>query len=92
MDIKTAVDSWLQIRYVAQARPDDEAAQKTFAFFETILTEDFGVADLTVRPFGEEEDVITVDYVVAGEKASMTFDRERIEKLLADIEANPKYQ
>ena len=92
MDIKTAVDSWLQIRYVAQARPEDEAAKKTLTFFESILSEDFSVADLTVRAYGDEDDVITVDYVVAGEKTSLTFDRERIEQLLADIEANPKYQ
>lgn len=92
MDVKTAVDSWLQIRYVAQARPDDAAAKKTYDFFETILTEDFGVSELTVRAYGDEDAYITVDYVVAGEKASMTFDRERIEQLLSDIEANPKYQ
>ena len=92
MDIKTAIDSWLQIRYVAQARPNDEAAKKTYDFFQTILTEDFGVTELSVRPYEEEEAYLTVDYVVAGEKASLTLDRERIEQLLADIEANPKYQ
>jgi hypothetical protein len=92
MDLRTALHSWLQIRIVAQARPDDDAATKTFAFFSEIVEQDFGVTQLEVLPVAEEDEEITLTYTAHGEASTITFDREMTEKLLLDIEANPKYQ
>ena len=92
MDLRTAIHSWLQIRIVSEARPEDDAAKKTFDFFGEIVSQDFGVTDLTVVPYSEEDDSIQLTYKVNGEASSISFDREMTEKLLLDIEANPKYQ
>jgi hypothetical protein len=92
MDLRTAIHSWLQIRIVSEARPEDDAAKKTYDFFTEIVTQDFGVSQLTILPLGEDDHTIQLTYQVNGEDAKMSFDREQTEKLLEDINANPKYQ
>jgi hypothetical protein len=92
MDLRTAIHSWLQIRIVSEARPEDDAAKKTFTFFEEIVSQDFGVTDLTILPYSDADHSIQLSYKVNGEPASVSFDREMTEKLLQDIEENPKYQ
>ncbi|MEY4480590.1 MAG: hypothetical protein RLZZ267_1268 [Bacillota bacterium] len=92
MDLRTAIHSWLQIRIVSEARPEDDAAKKTFTFFEEIVSQDFGVTDLTIMPYSDEDHSIELTYKVNGEHATISFDREMTVKLLQDIEENPKYQ
>lgn len=92
MDLRTAIHSWIQIRIVSDARPEDDAAKKTFDFFDEIIHQDFGVTEIEVMPYSDEEDSIEIHYVANGEAAKISFDREMTEKLLLDIEANPKYQ
>ena len=92
MDLRTAIHSWLQIRIVSEARPEDEAAKKTFTFFEEIVSQDFGVTEIMVVPYSDEDHSIQLTYKVNGEASSISFDREMTVKLLQDIEENPKYQ
>jgi hypothetical protein len=92
MDLHSAIQYWLQIRLVSEARTTDEAAKKTYDFFQEIVSQDFGVSNLVVDPYGQEDETIRVRFVVKDKQETLTFDREMIEKLLQDIEANPKYQ
>lgn len=83
-----ALFNWLQMKYVAEQRPDDQAAQDTHQFFTDILTEDFKLQDLTV----ETNDVMyIVRFVQEGKPTEKTFPIEFVRQLLHDIESEPKY-
>ncbi|WP_168120665.1 hypothetical protein [Paenibacillus sp. HB172176] len=89
MRLEDALFNWLQIRLVAEARPDDEAAADTLSFFEQILREDHGLSrcEITKR----DAAMIYVDYERHGESKQQAYPNELGEQLLIDIEANPKY-
>lgn len=89
MTLQDALFNWLQIRFVAEARPDDNAARETSDFFEQILREDHGVTQFEVAAV--DETMIHVKYTADGKTKIQLFDREHAEQLLHDIEANPKY-
>lgn len=89
MDRKDALYNWLQIKLVSDARPDDRAAVDTVQFFETILTEDHRMSEYEIASMDEE--TIYVRFLIDGESGEEKFDRELSEKLLHDINANPKY-
>ncbi|WP_028611244.1 hypothetical protein [Paenibacillus harenae] len=89
MRLEDALFNWLQIKLVAAARPDDQAALDTAQFFEQILTEDHGLGDFAIAK--TDETMIHVKYVKDGRPKLQLFPRESAEQLLADIEANPKY-
>lgn len=89
MDLRTALFNWVQIKLVAEARPDDEAAQETNRFFEEILVEDHGVTSMKIEVSVDE--LVHVHFTAVDKPMSMKFDRELSEQLLQDINANPKY-
>jgi hypothetical protein len=89
MKLQDALLNWLQIYIVAEARPDDGAAVQTKQFFEQILQEDHHLTEFHVAL--KDEEYIQVDYVRDGELFSQQFDRAFSEKLLIDINSNPKY-
>ncbi|MFS0839590.1 hypothetical protein [Paenibacillus sp. 1P03SA] len=89
MTLQDALFNWLQILIVAEARPLDEAARKTADFFEEILREDHGLSEFEKTEADEHR--LRIDYVREGEKQSAFFDREQAQRLLADIDSNPKY-
>lgn len=89
MKLQDALFNWLQIRIVADARPDDNAARETAEFFAEILREDHHLRDVTVALV--DETMYHVQYESEGKTKRQLFDRESAEQLLADIEANPKY-
>lgn len=82
--------NWLQITVVSKARPDDQAAKKTADFFYTMLTEDHSLENVEIDPPGDNA-FYTVRYSVDGEARSNRYDREVVEQLLNDIEAEPRY-
>lgn len=89
MRLEDALFNWLQIRLVADARPEDGAARDTLAFFEQILKEDhkldsFAIADT-------DETMIHIQFGKDGRSKRQFFPREAGEQLLRDIIANPKY-
>jgi hypothetical protein len=89
MRLEDALFNWLQIKLVAAARPNDQAALDTAQFFEQILTEDHGLADFAIAK--TDETMIHVKYEKDGRSKLQLFSRESAEQLLSDIEANPKY-
>ncbi|KIL41726.1 hypothetical protein SD70_04975 [Gordoniibacillus kamchatkensis] len=89
MRLQDALFNLLQIRLVAEARPDDNAARETLDFFGQILREDHHLSHVEVAAV--DETMIHVKYTADGKTKTELFDREHAERLLADIEANPKY-
>ncbi|XEC96846.1 hypothetical protein AB6A23_10080 [Paenibacillus tarimensis] len=89
MRLDDALFNWLQIEIVAEARPDDRAAADTRDFFLEMLTDDHGLS--MVRIAEKDETMIHVKYEREGRVLTKLYPREAGEQLLADINANPKY-
>ena len=81
--------NWLQIKLVSDHRPDDVAAHETADFFAGILQE-HGV-DIQQLTYRMDETMIHVHYVQNGQAKTHMFPREAAEKLLRDIEHEPRY-
>ncbi|MCZ8511202.1 hypothetical protein O9H85_01855 [Paenibacillus filicis] len=88
MNLRDALFNWLQIRIVAEARPDDLAAAETRDFFEVILREDHRLKEFQAT---NDETMYRIRYVLEGTPKLQMFDRESAEQLLSDINSNPKY-
>jgi hypothetical protein len=84
-----ALFNWLQIKIVADARPNDHAAQETEQFFLDILFEDHRVNQIKIE--GPDDTMYHIRYEVDGKSKMQMFDRETVEKLLIDIQSEPKY-
>lgn len=89
MNLHDALFNWLQIKRVSEARPDDKAAKDTLDFFAVILEEDHQLADVQVAQI--DDTMYHVQYKEAGEMKTQKFPRELTDKLLEDINSNPKY-
>lgn len=89
MTLQDALFNWLQIKLVCEARPEDGPARETADFFAKILREDHGVT--LVELAGRDETMIRLRYETEGKTKLQMFDREAAEKLLTDIEAEPRY-
>jgi hypothetical protein len=83
-----ALFNWLQIQVVADARPDDQSALDTAAFFRVMLQEDHGMAELSYRREGDW-------YVMSGhaqaEEWEGRYPAEAIDALLIAINNEPRY-
>ncbi|WP_040948407.1 hypothetical protein [Gorillibacterium massiliense] len=88
MDLESALFNWLQIKIVADGRPDDPSAQDTATFFDQILREDHGITSIRTEV---SEDLIAIFYELNGEEQRKRFDRTYAEKLLHDIESEPRF-
>lgn len=88
MRLTDALFNWLQIRVVADARPDDRSAQDTAAFFLEILEQDHQVTDLTYQA---DEERYTLSWSANGSSQSLRFAREKVDELLEAINNEPKY-
>lgn len=84
-----ALFNWLQIKVVAEARPQDQAAQETVVFFEQILAEDHQIEHAQIA--GADATQVHVQYMHGGKLKKHRFDREASEQLLTDMQSNPKY-
>lgn len=89
MRLDDALFNWLQIQIVAEARPDDNAAVETRDFFLQILTEDYHLTFVQVDKI--DDTMIHLRYELEGRSKVQMFPREAAEKLLSDINENPKY-
>ncbi|GED70572.1 hypothetical protein BRE01_42740 [Brevibacillus reuszeri] len=80
--------NWLQIKVVADARPTDQSALDTAAFFLQLLQEDHLIHELGYRKEGGR-------YVLFGLSESGPWESqypvEIVESLLIAIESEPKY-
>ncbi|MCU6709499.1 hypothetical protein M6D81_12370 [Paenibacillus sp. J5C_2022] len=84
-----ALFNWLQIRVVADARPEDEAARKTLEFFLDVLSEDHAITSAEISR--TDDTMIYVKYEKNGKSKLQLIPREAGEQLLLDINANPKF-
>jgi hypothetical protein len=88
MRLDDALYNWLQIKVVADARPDDQSAVDTERFFRDILMEDHQVTKLE---YSKDETMYMLRYAV-GEKQSMRmYEIEAVEQLLEAIQNEPRY-
>jgi hypothetical protein len=87
--LQDALYNWLTIYVVAQARPDDMAAQETAFFFYEILRNDFQITGLEVNK-DEAGEMYIVHYERNGEKQAAQFPVELIDVMLKQIENNPE--
>jgi len=88
MKLQDALFNWLQIRVVADARPDDRSAEDTASFFQEILTVDHRVTDLR---YGKEQGMYWLSYAAEGKEMNQRYDAEAVESLLEAIQNEPKY-
>ncbi|MEX1030531.1 MAG: hypothetical protein WDZ91_10900 [Paenibacillaceae bacterium] len=89
MRLEDALFNWLQIKNVAEARPEDISAKNTVDFFGEILREDYKLNNIRMESLGD--DLLQVWYDLDGITHKKSFDREMTEQLLHDINANPRY-
>ncbi|MBD2861783.1 hypothetical protein [Paenibacillus oceani] len=89
MKLQDALFNWLQIRLVADVRPDDRAAGETESFFAEILRDDHKLDN--VRIALTDDTMVHIQYEQDGKTQTQLFDKEHAEQLLQDILANPKY-
>lgn len=88
MKLYDVLFNWLQIKVVAEARPDDQAAQDTFQFFSTLLRDDHHVE---IEEIEKDESMYRLIFNVEGKKKTQMFDREAVDLLLTNIENEPKF-
>lgn len=84
--LQDALYNWLTIQVVAEARPDDEAAQETAAFFRDILKNDFAIRNIDVQKQGA---MYVVRYEKERKPHAMRFPAELIEAMLEQMENEP---
>lgn len=88
MKLQEALYNWLTIRMVAEARPEDQAAQETCEFFLEILQEDHHLENLVVS---SEDNHYNVHFVKDGCEQNKQFPKPLIDSLLKSIQSEPKY-
>lgn len=89
MKLQDALFNWVQIQMVADARPEDRAAQSTVEFFATVLQEDHHVSACHIEQI--DQTMVHIRYAVNGSTKKQMIPRESAEQLLQDINSNPKY-
>ena len=85
--LQDALYNWLTIKVVADARPDDEAAQDTESLFRNILKNDFSVANIEVT---KDKSMYYVKYEKDREQKSARFPVELIDVMLEQINREPE--
>jgi hypothetical protein len=88
LTLDDAIFNWLQIKYVAEQRKDDGAAQDTMQFFEEMLEEDFKLEGIKVVT---DEGMYVVNFVHEGKEREKRHPVEFVRQLFLDIESEPKY-
>ena len=89
MKLQDALFNWVQIRLVADARPDDNAANETESFFAEVLRDDHKLGNVHIAKL--DDTMVHVRFEQDGATKTQMFDKEHAEQLLSDINANPKY-
>lgn len=85
--LQDAIYNWLTIKAVAEARPDDTAAQETVEMFSDILLNDFKITDIEVT---KGDIMYQVQYKDNGEQKNTRFPVELIDVMLEQIESEPE--
>jgi hypothetical protein len=85
--LQDALYNWLSIKVVAEARPDDQAAQDTLQLFQKILEEEHRLENIRVE---KNELMYSVTFLQNGKEKQMKFPIELIEAMLQQIEQEPE--
>jgi len=88
MTLEDAIFNYLQIKHVASERPEDQAAQETYEFFQEILLEDFKLENIREK---EENGMYTVQFTLEETEQEKQYPAEFVHQLLLDIQAEPKF-
>jgi len=88
LKIEDAIFNWLQITVVYKARPNDLSAKETSEFFRRILVEDYDISEINYELDGF---TYNIRYEIDGKEASIRLNSTMVDKLIADIENEPKY-
>ncbi len=91
MQLNDAIFNWLQMKIVYEARLQDQAAKDTLDFFAEILHDDHHIDQIEVHLENESHYVVTYLQKEQTKPVKHQIDREAVEKLLEDINSNPKY-
>ncbi len=89
MKIEDAIFNWLQIVVVFEARQEDHAAKETADFFRMVLTDDFNITEIS---YDRDPFKYTVTYEIDGKKEKNEYDLVLVDKLISDIENEPKFR
>jgi hypothetical protein len=84
--IQDALYNWLTIKVVAEARPDDQAAQETLQLFQKILEEQHRLENILVE---KNEVMYSVTFMKDGIEKQLKFPIELIEAMLQQMEQEP---
>lgn len=79
--------NWLTIKVVADARPDDTAAQETFELFADMLKSDHNVSNIKVE---KDELMYFIIFEKDGEEKKARFAAELIDIMYDEIEKEPE--
>jgi len=88
MKLEDVIYNWLQITVVSEARPDDRSAKETSDFFGQILTDDHHVSNIR---YERDSFMYKVYFEKEGKNEEKQFALALVDKLLEDIENEPKY-
>ena len=88
MSLMDALFYWLQMKWILDARPDDEAARDTLGFFAQILSEDHRLASYRVSSADAGKVHVTYE-TTEGVSRTVWFDREAVEQLRRDMFGMP---
>jgi hypothetical protein len=78
-----ALFNWLQIKYVLDQRPQDQAAKETYQFFSNILEEKFNIESVEVKT---NQGFYIVEFEQNGESVKKQFPAQFVHQLWIDIE------
>ncbi|MFD3448001.1 hypothetical protein ACFDTO_25760 [Microbacteriaceae bacterium 4G12] len=85
--VQDALYNWLTIKVVAEARPDDQAAQETYQLFDEMLKQDHQIGKVDIEKY---EDMYLVTYEKDAEKKSTRFPVELIDCYLEQMNREPE--
>ncbi|HDR7791686.1 TPA: hypothetical protein QCY19_000207 [Bacillus luti] len=85
--VQDALYNWLTIKTVAEARPDDIAAQETYTLFQNMIYNEHQIRNVEVD---KREDMYLITFEVEGEKKNTRFPLEAIDCFLDQINREPE--
>jgi hypothetical protein len=85
--IQDALYNWLTIKVVAEARPDDNAAQETYELFDEMLKQEHRITKVCIE---RSEEMYLVTYEKDGETKSVRFPLELIDCFVEQMDREPE--
>ncbi|MFP3411863.1 hypothetical protein SB773_09645 [Bacillus sp. SIMBA_074] len=85
--VQDALYNWLTIKTVAEARPDDSAAQETYVLFRNMIYEEHKLRNVEVE---KNEEMYLITYGIEGEIRCARFPVEAIDCFLDQMNREPE--